>query len=195
MQYCRLSLLLGFVMILFSCKKDQGPTAVNTPGPTTPARHILLKDIVVPHLPSPYYRFEYNSDSLVSKVDFASGYSTYDVFYAENKISELRNKIVVNHDTLRYLYDPTGRLFMIEFINQSNIVYRHVSFVFNGDQIKEIDWDIKEGNIGFFIDRKITFEFYPDNNLKTMVDQRPSTNGSPEHTNTTLFEQYDKKSM
>ena len=26
-----------------------------------------------------------------------------------------------------------------------------------------------------------------------MVDQRPATNGSPEHTNTTLFEQYDEK--
>ena len=195
MRYERQLLSLTFGMILFSCKKDQPSHETNPPTvpPNPPAQHVLLKDIIIPHLPSPYYHFEYNSDSLVTKVDFASGYSIYDVFYADNKISELRNNIIVNHDTLRYLYDPAGKLVFMKFISQSNVVYRLVSFAYDGDLVKEIDWAVKESNIGYFIDRILTFTYYPGGNVKTMIDRRPDTNGSPAHTNMTLYEKYDNK--
>ena len=194
MRYRRVLLLPTFVMILFSCKKDQG--SVTNP-PVVPvilvAKHVLLKDIIAPQLPSPYYHFEYNKDSLVTKVDFASGFSMYDVVYTGNKIGEMRNNIIVNHDTLRYIYDPAGKLALIKFINESNIIYRLVFFTYNGDLIKKIEWNIKDGNAGYFIDRSVSFDFYPDSNLKTMVDFRAASNGSPEQTLTTLFERYDDK--
>ncbi|HLA57485.1 MAG TPA: hypothetical protein VK622_01930, partial [Puia sp.] len=152
-----------------------------------------LKDIIAPHLPSPYYHFEYNTDSLPSRVDFASGFSIYDISYNENKISEMRNNIIVNHDTLRYSYDPTGKLFGIDFINESNIIYRRVHFIYEGNLIKEIDWAIKEALAIYFIDRTVMFTFYPDGNVKTMVDHRSPFNGSPDQVLTSLFEQYDEK--
>jgi hypothetical protein len=194
MHYRYTLLSLTLTAILFSCKKDQGPA--NDPPivpPNPPAKHVLLKDVISPNLPSPYYHFEYNSDSLASKVDFASGFSIYDVIYTGNKIGEMRNNIIVNHDTLRYTYDSSGKLTLIKFINESNIVYRLVFFTYDGDLIKKIEWNIKVDNVGYYIDRRVSFTFYPDSNLMTMVDFRAAYNGSPEQTLTTRFERYDDK--
>jgi hypothetical protein len=193
MRYRYVLILLTFGMSQFSCKKDPLSPPTNPPDvpPLTAAEHILLKDIIIPNLPSPYYHFEYNQDSLISRVNFASGFSIYDVVYDRDRIGEMRNNIIVNHDTLRYSYDPAGSLHEIDFINESNIIYRHVHFIYEGRRIKEIDWEVKQDDSLFFTDRTVTFSFYPDDNLKTMVDDRPAVKGSPEQIFTTLFEQYD----
>lgn len=179
------------VALLLSCKKEHRPHPVNPP--VLPAKRVLLKDITIPNLPSPYYHFEYNSDSLITKAGFASGFTNYDVLYRGDKISEIRNNILVNHDTLRYVYDNAGKLVMIKFINAANVMYRHVFFAYNGDQIKEIEWDLKEGDVGFLIDRTLSFVFYPDGNVKTITEHRPATTGVPEYTSVKTFEQYDDK--
>lgn len=194
LQLGRVFRIMVLVMFLVSCKKEY--SVKTSPPPTPPAepvKKVLLKDITVPRLPSPYYHFEYNSDSTVSKVDFASGFSMYNVIYDGNKISEMRNNIIVNHDTLRYLYDPTGKLFMIKFINDENINYRHVAFTYEAAQVKEIEWDHRLDDGSFLIDRTLTFSYHPDGNLKTITEHRPAISGSPESTTTRQFEQYDDK--
>ena len=145
------------VLLLPSCKK-QNTEPVQPPF--SPVKQVLLKDITIPNLLSPYYRFEYNSDSLITKADFSSGFSIYDVLYSGNRITEMGNNIFVNHDTLRYVYNNSGKPAMIEFINSENVVCRHVRFLYDGDQVKEIDWDHKEGGVGFLIDRTLTFDYY-----------------------------------
>jgi hypothetical protein len=184
-------LTLSVVVLLFSCKKEHRPDPAEPP--VVPAKHILLKDITIPHLPSPYYHFEYNTDSLVTKADFASGYTIYDVLYNGTKISEMRNNIIVNHDTLRYSYDNAGKVTLIKFINQTNVVYRHAFFTYNGNLIKEIEWDRKQPDGSFFIDRTLSFSFYPDGNVKTITDHRPPTAGVDDYISVTTFEQYDDK--
>ena len=183
---------MAFTLLLISCRKDH-PNNPHNPLPGEPVKKILLKDITIPHLPSPYYHFEYNQDSMVTNANFASGYTIYDVIYAGNKIAEMRNNIVVNHDTLRYLYDNAGKVFMLKFINQQNVVYRHVAFTYIGDQVAKIEWDHKEGDVGFLIDRTLTFTYLPDGNVKTINEHRPAHEGSPEYTSLTQFAQYDKK--
>ena len=192
MRYNEAFRIVVFTLLLASCKKDY-PTTPPTPPPSDPVKKVLLKDISIPHLPSPYYHFEYNIDSMVTKVDFASGFSIYDVIYSGKNIAEMRNNIIVNHDTLRYLYDNTDKVFMINFISQDKGLYRHVSFMYNGDQVKEIYWDHKIDNVGFLIDRTVTFTYYPDGNVKLITDHRPAHDGSPESTTTDLFEAYDNK--
>jgi hypothetical protein len=130
---------------------------------------------------------------MVTKADFASGFTIYDVIYTGNKIAEMRNNIIVNHDTLRYLYDNAGKVSMIKFISQENVVYRHVTFAYNGGQVKEIEWDHKEGDAGFLIDRTLTFTYHPDGNVKTITEHRPAHQGSPELTAVRQFGQYDHK--
>jgi hypothetical protein len=190
MRYYYPLVILSFI-VLFSCKKEHRPLPVEQPE--LPGKHILLKDITIPNLPSPYYHFEYNSDSLVTKADFASGFSMYDVLYKGNKIGEMRNNIIVNHDTLRYVYDDAGKLVLIKFIDAANVLYRHVFFTYEGNQMKEIEWDHKEGNVGFLIDRTLSFSFYPDGNVKTITEHRPAISGSPEFLSVKTFEQYDDK--
>jgi hypothetical protein len=194
MRYGHVLLTLIFVISLFSCKKDHGnPNQPPAVPPAVPAKHILLKDITIPHLPSPYYHFEYNTDSLVTRADFASGFLIYDVLYTGHKITEMRNNIIINHDTLRYVYDNAGRVTIITFIDDANIVYRHAVFTYSGDKIKEIEWDRKQANGGFLIDRTLTFTFYPDGNVKTITDHRPSLNGVAEYNSIMTLEQYDEK--
>ena len=192
MRYTEALRIVAFALLIVSCKKDPA-TNPHTPPPPAATQKVLLKDITIPHLPSPYYHFEYNSDSTVSKANFASGYTNYDVVYSGNKIAEMRNNIIVNHDTLRYLYNNAGKVSVITFINDANVLYRHVFFAYNGDQVKEIEWDHKEGNVGFLIDRTLTFTYYTDGNVKTIAERRPAQAGSPELNDTTLFEQYDDK--
>jgi hypothetical protein len=183
--------IVAFTLIFVSCRKDH-PTPPPS-EPSAPAKKILLKDITIPHLPSPYYHFEYNADSSVAKVDFDSGLTMYDVFYNEGKISEMRNNIIVNHDTLRYSYDNTGKVFLIRFIKETNVTYRHVFFTYNGDQVTKIEWDHAEGNVGYLIDRVVTFTYYADGNVKTITDHRPAHDVVSESNTVTLFEQYDDK--
>lgn len=190
MRYLHVLTITSFTVLLFACKKEHTPEPVEPP--VAPAKRVLLKDITIPHLPSPYYHFEYNTDSLPIKVDFGSGYTIYDVLYKGNTISEMRNNILVNHDTLRYVYNNAGKLTQTKFINAANVNYRHVSFSYNANQVKEINWDREIGN-SFSIDRTVTFTFYPDGNVRTITDHRPSINGVEEHTYLTTFEQYDKK--
>jgi hypothetical protein len=182
---------MSFAVLLFACKKEHAPTPDPVEPPVAPAKRVLLKDITIPHLPSPYYHFEYNTDSLPIKVDFGSGFTIYDVLYKGDTISEMRNNIFVNHDTLRYVYDNDGKVTQIKFINDANVIYRHVSFSYNGSQVKEISWDRNMGNT-FSVDRTVTFTFYPEGNVKTINDHR-FFNDTSEHTYVTTFEQYDNK--
>ena len=189
---CNYTLLtVSAVVFLLSCKKEHGPNSVEPP--VVPAKHILLKDISIPRLPAPYYHFEYNKDSLVTKADFASRLTIYDVLYSGNAISEMRNNILVNHDTLRYVYDNTGKLTLIKFINTTNVVYRHAFFTYDGNLIKEIEWDHKQSDGSFFIDRILSFSFYPDGNVKTITDHRPPIANVPNYISVKTFEQYDDK--
>jgi len=187
MRYNRALHITILVLFLFSCKKNH--TSPVPPLGSPPK--ILLKDLILPGLPSPYYHFEYNTDSLVTKAEFDSGLTSYDVLYNGGKISEMRNNIIVNHDTLRYIYDNAGKVAIIVFINDANVTYRHVLFSYDGNLVKEIIWDHKEGNVGFLIDRTLTFTYYPDGNVKTVFERRPATTGVPETTSAWEYSQYD----
>ncbi len=176
------------MIVLVSCRKEH-----ETYPPPDPVKKLLLKDITIPNLPSPYYHFDYNTDSTVAKVSFASNYTMYDVFYNGNRISEMRNNIIVNHDTLRYLYDDTGRVTTIKFINDAGITYRLAFFGYNGQQLKEIEWDLRVGEIGYIIDRTLSFTYFTDGNVKEIKEHRPAIDGQTEATYVTQYDQYDDK--
>lgn len=186
----KLVLLVLAVIILVSCKKEHRPTPVNTPPVS---KHILLKDITIPNLPSPYYHFEYGADSLATKVNFGSDYTMYDVLYSGGKISEMRNNIIVNHDTLRYSYDNIGKLTLIKFINTANVIYRLVFFKYSNNLIKQIEWDQKVDGVGYIIDRTLSFTFFADGNVQTITEHRPPVNGAQDYVSVKTFDQYDDK--
>jgi hypothetical protein len=174
---------------LLSCKKEPDPISV----PPVQIKKVLLKDITIPNLPSPYYHFEYRSDSIATKASFASDLNMYDIVYDGTRISEMRSNTFANKDTLRYLYDNTGKLSLIRFIDKDGIIYRRVFLTYNGSQLTEIEWEHKENNTGFLIDRNLKFSYYPDGNVKQVSEHRPATSSQAELNYATLYEQYDDK--
>ncbi len=187
------SMVTTVAVVMVSCKKEYKQPSYPTPPPVEGQKKILLRDITIPRLPSPYYHFEYNADSTISKASFSSDFTRYDVFYDGEKISEMRNNIIVNHDTLRYIYDNTGKVGMIIFINDANVIYRNVIFGYDGQQLKQIIWDHVEGNAGFMVDRTLTFIYFPDGNVKEIKEHRPTIGSQAEVNFSTHFDQYDDK--
>src|SRR5262245_49861064 len=113
---------LAFVTVLLaiSCKKkyDNGELL---PPPSPPAPTVFLKDLVLSNLPSPYYHFEYSADGRVNFVSFASEFFRYNIIYDGNRISEMRNDILVNKDRLQYKYDNQGRVNEVDYADSTGL--------------------------------------------------------------------------
>ncbi len=79
------------MIVLFACKKEKVKPGTSSPEPPPV---ISLKDVVLPHLPSPYYHFEYDSSGKVPFVSFDSDFNRYHVIYDGGRIIEMRNDIL-----------------------------------------------------------------------------------------------------
>lgn len=170
---------------LSSCSGDVKLTA-----PPPPAK-VLLKDVVIPRLPSPYYHFEYDGQGIVNSVSFASGLTTYDVIYAAGRISEMRNTTIANQDRLVYVYDDAGRVAAIRETDGSGVVFTALFFTYAGDKLVELERDRRVTG-GFIIDKTMSFSYYPDGNLLELTEHRPAIDGvQSETTVKDRFEQYD----
>jgi hypothetical protein len=170
---------------LSACGSDAGIT-----NPPPPANG-LLKDIVIPNLPSPYYHFEYDGQGSVSSVSFASGLTTYDLTYAAGRISEMKNNTLVNHDRLVYVYDDAGRVAAIRETDPSGVVFIALFFTYAGDKLTGLERDLRVTG-GFIIDKTMSFSYSPDGNLLELTEHRPAIDGlQPETTVTDRYEQYD----
>jgi hypothetical protein len=170
---------------LSSCSGDLGVTA--PPPPTS----VLLKDIVIPRLPSPYYHFEYDGQGIVTSVSFASGLTTYNVIYAAGRISEIRTNTIANPDRLVYVYDDAGRVAAIRETDGSGVVFTVLFFTYAGDKLVELERDRRVTG-GFIIDKTMSFSYYSDGNLQELTEHRPAIDGvQSETTVKDRFEQYD----
>jgi hypothetical protein len=186
-RVCSLVASMIAVAALFSCGSDGGIIAPPPPPPTG----VLLKDIVIPNLPSPYYHFEYDAQGKVSSVSFASGLTTYDVSYAGERISELRNNTIANHDRLVYVYDDAGRVTAIRETDQSGVVFTALFLTYAGDKLTELERDRRVTG-GFIIDKTMSFSYHPDGNLLELTEHRPAIDGVQTETTTKVrFEEYD----
>jgi hypothetical protein len=178
---------------LLSCnKKKEGEIIAPPPPPPPPPPTVFLKDITIPNLPSPHYHFEYDAAGKVIFFSYASGDRMYEVLYKGDKISEMRNNISINHDTLRYTYDAAGKVSVVKYIDEHNVNYKRCFLTYTGNQLQKIEWELKQP-AGFIIDHSMTFTYLPDGNLSEMIDHTPPVNGQTESTRVTKFEQYDDK--
>jgi hypothetical protein len=181
--------MLVVTLAAFACRSDTMATAPTSPPP--PAASVLLKDIVIPLLPSPYYHFEYDTSGRVQAVSFASGLTMYDVTYDGDRIAELRNNIIVNHDRLVYSYDNVGRVSMIRYVDSQGVTFTNVFFSYEGQRLAGVERDRRVDG-GFIIDKTMAFAYYSDGNLMDLTEHRPPIAGvQDEATSVTHFEQYD----
>ncbi len=180
-----LMIAMAAVAALSACRDDATVTA---PPPTT---SVLLKDIVISRLPSPYYHFEYDGQGNVSSVSFASGLTTYDVTYAGGRITEMSNNTIVNHDRLVYVYDDAGRVTAIRETDESGVVFTALFFTYEGEKLIGLERDRRVTG-GFIIDKTMSLSYSPDGNLLELTEHRPAIDGvQPETTVHDRFEHYD----
>ncbi|HET6769255.1 MAG TPA: hypothetical protein VFH08_17725 [Chitinophagaceae bacterium] len=192
----RYLLFLVVSLVLFSCKKEKEVIypAPPLPPPTTPSTSVLLQDVVVERLPSPYYHFGYDTAGRISFVSFASGLNMYDIIYNGDKISEMRNNTLVNKDRLQYEYDTEGRVSAINYANSTGMVYTKVHFAYAGQKLIKLERERKLGS-GFTVDKTLAMSYYTDGNLMEITYHHPATqfSGQIEFNWVVRFEQYDDK--
>jgi hypothetical protein len=190
MRY-RYSLLSILVAAVSACNGEPGTTAPKPPVPPEPA--VLLRDIVISNLPSPYYHFEYDAVGRVAAASFASGLTNYEVVYDRGRISEMRNNILVNRDRLAYIYDAAGRVSAILYADSTGAVYTRLSFTYDGQTLTGLE---RRRFIGgqFILDKTMSLSYYSDGNLREITEHRPSVDGAQDETTTVdRYEQYDDK--
>ena len=188
----RLQICLVLVLAVVSCKKgyDGGPTV--QPPPPPPAPTVLLKEIVISSLPSPYYHFDYNAAGQISSASFASGLDMYQVTYDHGKVSEMINSGPANSDHLKYFYDNSGRANLVNYINFNGIIDAKVQFEYDGQKLVSLSRQ-KKINDNFLVDKIMNFSYYPDGNVSEIIQHRFAVAGQVDATYTDKFEQYDDK--
>jgi hypothetical protein len=188
----RYSILLLFTAVMAACKDEPATTAPTPPVP--PPSPVLLEDIVVPSLPSPYYHFEYDATGRVSTLSFASSFFTYDVRYdSHGRIGEMRNITLATGTRLVYAYDDVGRAVSVRYVDSNGLTFTLLIFSYEGQQLTGIERDRRVDG-GFIIDKTVTLSYYADGNLETLTEHRPAIEGQQEETTTVdRFERYDDK--
>jgi hypothetical protein len=188
MRYNLLSILVGLVLLFSRGKEGIHP---NLP-PKPPAPAVLIKEIVFPNLPSPFYHFEYDNSGKVIFTSFASEFARYNVVYDGGRIVEMRNNTLVNKDRLQYFYGNDGKVALIKYADSTGIVYTIIELFYQGDKLVTLERARKEGT-GFVYDKMITMSYYADGNLSDITYHYLPFNGQIERTVASHFEQYDTK--
>ena len=184
-----LSVLVFGMIVCSSCDKDDD--VIPQPPPQNPPA-VLLKEITIPNLPSPYYHFEYTDSGMIDKALYASGLRSYDVIYSGTKIAEMKSTHIINKDRLKYVYDNGGKIAVIEYNNEDGTVYKRAFLAFQGNQLQNMEWERKE-NAGFAVERTLSFVYQSDGNVLEMTDHRHPVSGQDEATYVSRYEQYDTK--
>jgi len=150
-----LSLTITLAAVL-ACGDSQGPGGGSGDGGGASA--VLLQDVVVAHLPSPYYHFEYEPGGRIKRVSFASDFLSYDVLYQNGRIAELRNNTAGNMDRLQYVYDAAGRVDTVNYVDPTGTVFARVQLTYDGDKLNKLDRERKLA-AGFTIEKTLSFSY------------------------------------
>lgn len=191
MRYRHLLLFIAAI-IIFSCKKENQGIELPVPPPPPPPQKVLIKDVVLDRLPSPYYHFEYNTAGKVSFVSFASDFFRYDVVYDGDRISEMRNNILVNKDRLQYYYDSEGRVNLVTYADLTGLVFTRINLTYDGPKLIRLERE-KKVNTDFVVDKIVAMTYYADGNLQDLTVHYAAVFGQPEITFNDRYEQYDNK--
>ena len=187
----RMPMALGFTIAVagvLACTDSQGPGGGGGGGGGTPP--VLLKDVDVTSLPSPYYHFTYDSGGRITTASFASGLFSYDVRYQGDRISELDNNALGNSDRLQYVYDAAGRVETVNYRNAADSVFERVRLTYDGDRLIQLDRERTLQGV-LTLEKTLSFSYDQAGNVQDIVDHRPAVNGQPETTTIDHFEQYD----
>lgn len=176
--------------LLLSCRKGKDMS----PGvPANPASFVALKlkDIQIAGLPSPYYHFEYRENKYISAFSFSGGL-LYDLTYTGDHLTSMNRIDGAGRGNISYSYHD-NKLSAIT-VADAGIIYRRAFLrYYPSGQLQKIEWELKPANGSFAEEESYTFTYYPDGNLKEVLQQYFSVGQLPEVTFTDRYENYDNK--
>jgi hypothetical protein len=182
------ALSIALLFISTSCKKDKPDQPAGPPAPLTGK----LKDMTERNLPSPAYHFEYDDAGAISKASIYSGLVSYNIRYDGKKI--LRMESTTNRDTLQYEYFDGG-LTVILVKDMNGVIYRRclVTFSTSSGQLQNLEWQVREGNVGYAIERTHKFSYSPGGNVSEIITHMYPVGSQQEATYSDKFDDYDDK--
>lgn len=169
-----------------SCSRDAAPTAPLPPEPVVP-----LQDVVIDHLPSPYYHFAYDASGRMSGASFASDFFVYELHYEGGRLAEMRNNILVNHDRLVYAYDNAGRVGGVSYVGSDGVEFTRVHLTYQGQRLVGLQRE-RRTDAGFLVDKTMSFTYDANGNLFDLTEHFPAVPGVQDDvTFTDRYEDYD----
>lgn len=160
-----------------------------TPPPSPPSiADARIRQIDVPNLPSPQYRFEYDSSGRVTFASYSSDARTYDIQYEGNRIAGMTTRRF-SPERLAYSYDVTGRAILVTYADTAG-VYVRVHLAYAGDRLVRLERErLIEG--AFQVEKRLYFTYDAVGNLSVLTDQRLPVGGQTAAMVVDRFEGYD----
>src|SRR5689334_19088200 len=186
MRLHRASLIVAAVAATALAACEYSPTSYTPPPPNS----VLLKDMQVERLPSPYYHFAYDAAGRLQSASFASGLRTYRVDYAGSRISDMATTFFADNDSLSYAYDEAGRVGFIKYL-RAGAIRAVVFFQYDGARLVGVERDVRVAG-GYIMDKVSTLRYDNAGNLHQLIQHRPAIDGVQDDATTTdTFEDYD----
>jgi len=123
-------LFIACFMLMVSCRKEEAPQPLPSPGEPIDIHNILLRDMIIKNLPSPYYHFEYDDSAFITQASCKSGFNVYNLSYSKGRISQMQNNTAVNKDRLVYVYE-NGLVTQINFIKEAGVFFKKSSLTYS----------------------------------------------------------------
>ena len=186
-------LLLVFILsALFSCHKGKDYPS-ETPANPHSFVALKLKDIDIASLPSPYYHFEYSGDKHISSFNFSNGL-IYDITYTGDDLTLMKNNTAgTSKDSVKYNYTD-NKLTRVTVTADVGVTYRRAFLTYYpSGQLQKLEWELKLDNEPFAKEQSFTFTYYPDGNVKEILQQYFAVGPLSEATFTDKYENYDDK--
>lgn len=183
------SLIALVVSAAVACSAD---LTTGTAVPPQPTPTVLLKEIDVGNLPSPFYQFSYDAAGRVISASFA-GLRFYEVSYDGNRIAQVANYVPGNHDRVIYFYDGAGRVGSVRYVDSSGVTIGHVLFTYDRQQLASLVRDTRVAG-GFVVDKEMFFAYDDNGNLAELDEHRPAISlGQQDVTQIFRFDDYDNR--
>lgn len=188
-----LMLLLFFAAV--SCKKDHdsSPPIPQQPIPTSDdSRSILLKEVVAQSLPNPYFHFTYNSQRFVTQINFASGFTIYNVEYENKRVKKMTN--IQNANSILYTYTNNQVSEINEFSGRTgNKIFMYRFSYSPGNQLAEVHWFEFSNSTNGKLFKKAVLTYQADSNLSSIEHYYNLSGSQLVLVKTDRFSNYDDK--
>lgn len=178
-----------------ACTSDPGPIGPGSqlpppPPPPPPPADVRLVDMEVQSLPSPYYRFEYDSAGKVTFASFASDFRTYEVQYGQDNVITGMVSTRFTREQLSYYYDEAGQVRLVTYADPLGQVYVRIHLSYEGRHLVKLERERRVDD-DFQIDKRLSFEYDSRGNVLELTDERLPFPGQTAVTLVDRFMQYD----